>query len=235
MKSPRRLVSYLLVLIIASGCASTKITDRQEYEGRKLPRPDHIWVYDFAATSTDLPADSALTGHDLNHDTPQTPQQIATGRKLGAEIAAALVAEIRAMGMPAERASDATTAQVNDLLVRGYLISVNKGSEKKRIAIGLGDGSSELKTAVEGFRMTSQGLRKLGSGDLDASGSKTPGAAVGVAALIATHNPVGLIVSTGMKVYGEESGSATIEGKAHQTAKEIADQLKIKFQEQGWI
>jgi hypothetical protein len=63
------------------------------------------------------------------------------------------------MGTPAERATNDTKAKVNDLLIRGYLISVNKGSKTKRIAIGLGDGSSELKTAVEGFQTTAQGPR----------------------------------------------------------------------------
>lgn len=58
---------------------------------------------------------------------------------------------------------------------------------------------------------------------------------MGLAALVATGNPVGLIVSSGVKVYGEASGSAKIEGRAKQTANEIADQLKIRFQQQGWI
>ena len=51
----------------------------------------------------------------------------------------------------------------------------------------------------------------------------------------ATGNPAGLIVSTGMKLYGEETGSSKLEGRAKATAKEIADQLKPRFQEQGWI
>jgi hypothetical protein len=38
-----------------------------------------------------------------------------------------------------------------------------------------------------------------------------------------------------MKAYGEETGSSGIEGRAKQTAKEIADVLKKRFQEQGWI
>jgi hypothetical protein len=92
-----------------------------------------------------------------------------------------------------------------------------------------------LKTAAEVFQMTAQGLRKLGSGTLDSSGSKTPGGILGVATLLATHNPVGLIVSSGVKVYGEASGSSKIEGRAEKTAKEIADQLQPKFQEQGWV
>jgi len=74
--------------------------------------------------------------------------------------------------------------------------------------------------------MTPHGPRKLGQGDVNAGGSKTPGAALGLATLLITHNPVGLVVSTGVKAYGEASGSATIEGRAKATAKEIADQLK---------
>ena len=70
---------------------------------------------------------------------------------------------------------------------------------------------------------------------LKSGGSKTPGAVLGVVGLIASGNPAGLIVSSGMKIYGEESGSAKVEGRAKQTAKEIADQLKIRFQQQGWI
>ena len=107
------------------------------------------------------------------------------------------------------------------------------GSAAQRLTIGFGSGASELRTAVEGFQMTPQGLRKLGSGTVDAGGSKSPGAAMGVAGLIATGNPAGLIVSTGMKVYGEESGSSKLEGRAEATAKEIADQIKPRFQQQG--
>jgi hypothetical protein len=70
---------------------------------------------------------------------------------------------------------------------------------------------------------------------LDATGNKTPGSAVGLASLIATHNPAGFIVSTGMKVYGEKSGSDTVQGRAQQIAKQIGDQLKQRFQQQGWI
>ena len=157
------------------------------------------------------------------------------GRQLGAQIAKELVADIQGMGLPAQEAGAATSPQVGDIVIRGYLLSIQQGSEAKRLAIGFGTGASELKTAVEGFQMTSQGLRKLGSGTVEAGGSKTPGSALGVVGLIASGNPAGLIVSSGMKIYGEESGSAKVEGRAKQTAKEIADQLKIGFQQQGWI
>jgi hypothetical protein len=92
-----------------------------------------------------------------------------------------------------------------------------------------------VKTAVEGFQMTATGLRKLGSGTVEAGGSTSPGAAVGAVTMLATANPPGLIISSGMKVYGEESGSSTVEGRAKATAKEIVEVLKQRFQEQGWI
>jgi hypothetical protein len=128
-----------------------------------------------------------------------------------------------------------SSPQVGDIVVRGYLLSIVQGSEAKRLVIGFGSGASELTTAVEGFQVTAHGLRKLGSGTVESGGSKTPGAAVGAVALLATGNPVGLIVSGGMKIYGEASGRSEVEGRARQTAKEIADQLKIRFQQEGWI
>ena len=92
-----------------------------------------------------------------------------------------------------------------------------------------------MKAAAEGYRMTPTGLQKLGSGAVDSGGSKSPGAALAVVGLAATANPAGLIVSSGMKVYGEASGSSKIEGRAKQTAKEIGDQLRTRFAAQGWI
>ena len=234
MKTVSRTISCLLALVAVTGCASTKVSDRQVLVAGQLPRPNHIFVYDFVATPADLPADSLLAGGHSG-GTAQTAEQIATGRQLGAQIAAQLVEEIRGMGLPAERASSGTRPQINDYVIRGYLISIDEGSAAKRVALGFGSGASQLKTAVEGYLMTAQGLRKLGSGTVDSGGSKAPGTALPLAVAIASGNPLGLIVSSGMKVYGEASGSSKVEGRAEQTAKEIAAVLKTKFEQQGWI
>ena len=233
MTSRSRIVLSLFALIVVAGCASTKVSDRQILVTEKLPRPDRIWVYDFVATPADLPADSPIARDSAG--TPQTAEQIATGRQLGAQIATQLVEEIRGMGLPAERASTGTRARVNDIVIRGYLVSIQEGSAAKRVAIGFGSGASELKTAVEGYQMTARGPRMLGSGTVDSGGSKGPGLVVPAAVAIATANPIGLIVSGGLKVYGEASGSSKVEGRAEQTAKEIAGVLKTRFEQQGWI
>jgi uncharacterized protein DUF4410 len=229
MKSRSRIVLYLFALVFLAGCASTKVSDRQILVTEEMPRPNRILVYNFAATPADAP--------ELANQATEagTPEQTQAGRELGAKIASELASDIRAMGLPGEAVPIGTQAQMHDIIIKGYLLSVQAGSATKRVTIGLGAGASELQTAVEGFQMTPQGLRKLGSGTVDAGGNKTPGAAVGVAGLIATGNPAGLIVSTGMKVYGEASGSSTLDGRAKATAKEIAEKIKPRFQQQGWI
>jgi hypothetical protein len=235
MKLFSRIALCLFVVVAIIGCASSTITSRQEYRGGKITLPDHIIVYDFAATPDDVPAESAIAGQYTEHSRPQTAEQITTGRQVGAEIAKVLVEDIRGMGLPAERASSRTAPRIDDLVIKGPLLSIDIGSAAKRVAIGFGSGASQLKVAAEGFLMTDRGLRKLGSGTADTSGSKAPGAALGVVGAVATANPAGLIISSGMKVYGEASGSSTIEGRAKDMAKEIAEVLQVKFKEQGWL
>ncbi|MCU0591934.1 MAG: DUF4410 domain-containing protein [Desulfobacterales bacterium] len=236
--------TFLLMPFFAFGCASTKVSERERYSSEKLPerysseklpRPAQIIVHDFAATPEGVAPDSAIAGQTAAPATPPTAEQIELGKQLGSQIAEELAANIRGMGLFAVRATSSTVPQVNDILIRGYFLSVDQGSELKRMTLGFGSGASELKTLVEGYQMTVSGPRKLGQGSIDAEGGKMPGGALGAAALLVTHNPLGLAIQAGVQGYGEYSGSAKIQGRAKQTAKEIADQLKIRFQEEGWI
>jgi hypothetical protein len=228
------IVTCLFAMLVLSGCASTQVTGRERLVNEKLPRPGMIWVHDFTASASDVPSDSAFA-QAAESSTPPTEEQEALARELGIGIAAQLVNEIRALGLLATVATPGTRPQINDIVIRGYLVSIDQGNAAKRMTIGFGSGSSELATAVEGYQMTAEGLRKLGSATIQAKGSKGPGASLGAAGWLITGSPVGLIVGGGMKVYGEASGSAKIQGRAKQTAKEIADQLKIRFEQQGWI
>ena len=225
----------LVVVALGGGCASTKVTRRERLVSEALSRPSQILVLDFVASAADVPADSDIAREFTVVDTPQTPEQLQAGRELGAELAEQLAAQIHGMGLPALRAQPASKARVNDIVIRGYLVSVEEGSAAKRVGIGFGAGASELHTVVESYQVTASGMRKLGSGKVESGGSKTPGAAMGAAALIATANPVGLIVSGGMKVYGEKSGKSKLAGRAAATAKEIAAVFQERFREQGWI
>ena len=230
------LAACLFAVLFITGCASTKITNREQLVTGPIPRPATIWVYDFAATAADVPANSALNGEkDLDTAPAQTAEQIEEGKKLGAQIAKELVARINELGMSAAVASSATKPRVNDIVIRGYLLSVEEGSTGMRVIVGFGAGKSSLSTMVEGYQMTDHGLRKLGYGTIDAGGNKSPGMVLGVATFLATKNPVGLIINGGVQGYQVASGNSSIEGRAKATAKEIADVLKKRFEGQGWI
>jgi hypothetical protein len=203
-----------------------------------LARPNQIWIYNFIANPADMPADSSIVGAVSAPSTPPTREQIEEGRKLGALIAQDLVVDINAMGLSAVQAGPGSSPQVGDGVIRGYLVSVQgggAGGAVKRFVIGFGAGTSEMDTVVEGFAVTPQGLRKLGSGTLSSSGSKAPGMAVPAAVAIATGSPIGLIVVGGSKIYGEASGKNTLEGRAKATADAISEQLRTRFQDRGWI
>jgi hypothetical protein len=235
MKSSSRIVVCLLALVVVAGCASTTVTQQTPMVNKEMARPNQIWVYNFVANSADMPANSSITGEVGAPSTPPTAAQIEQGRQLGAFIAADLVADIQAMGLSAVQAGPGSSPQVGDGVIRGYLVSVQGGGAVKRFVIGFGYGTSEMDTVVEGYAVTPQGWRKLGSGTLSSSGSKTPGMVMPAAVAIASGNPIGLIVVGGMKIYGETSGKNTLEGRAKATADEISEQLRIRFQDRGWI
>jgi hypothetical protein len=235
MTSVSRFLPSLFILFLVAGCASTTVTQQTSMANQGMARPNRIWVYSFVADPADMPADSSIRNAVSASRTLQTAAQIAEGRQLGTRIAADLVANINAMGLTAVPAGPGASPQVGDGVIRGYLVSVQGGGAAKRFVIGFGYGTSEMDTVVEGYSVTPKGWRKLGSGTLSSSGSKAPGMVMPAAMAIASGNPIGLIVVGGLKVYGEASGRNTLEGRATATADAISDELKIRFQDRGWI
>lgn len=231
-------------LLLLTGCASTDVTSLQAYRGERLPRPGKIVVYDFATTPADLPPglpyEAAAIGiTSAARTNPPTPAEVATVRKLGTLVAQELVKNLRAMGLPAVEGTAAAmppaSLQPDDIALAGYFATVDPGSEAKRLMIGFGSGAPELNTVIEGYQMTPQGtLLRLGGGTVDAGGTKVPGMLVPLAVVAANGNPIGLIVNGAIKVHGEESGSATIEGAAKRTADKIAEQMRPTIERQGW-
>ena len=230
-----RSLATLSAVVLAIGCASTTVGHRQRYEGPKLPRPERMLVYNFAASHADIPTWAAGANRYAGQEPAQTAEHLAAGRKLGDQVAKELVSEIKAMGLPAQQADRTTPLEIGDYALVGYFESVDEGSAVERVALGFGAGAASMKTRVEGYQMTAQGPRRLGSGEVDSGGSKGPGLAVPLVVTLATANPIGLVVGGAVKAGQELSGSGTIEGSAKRTAKEIATQLQEAFKRQGWI
>ena len=76
MKSYPKAIGLLLVVAMLAGCASTKVTEQTPMTAPGLARPNQIWVYDFVAAPSDMPADSSLAGQVGAPSTPPTPEEI---------------------------------------------------------------------------------------------------------------------------------------------------------------
>jgi hypothetical protein len=229
-----RAASTLLVLATLAGCASTEVTSRQAYGGPALARPDRIIVEDLGATPSDFAASSALAA-EAAAAAPQTAEDVELGRRLGAEAAEQLTANLQEMGLPAVQATGQPPPRPGDIVIKGNFYTFEEGSTGRRVLVGLGSGAAELRTVVEVYQMTSGGLRHLAGGTTGSEGGKTPGIAAPLAVFAATANPIGLVVVGAMKVRGERTGSNTIEGAAKRTADEIATRLEEGARKQRWI
>ena len=235
MKAFRSAPHVVLAGLLLVGCTSTKLSNEEEYQGGKIPRPPHILVYDFAVTPDDLPAWADAGSHP--EAAAAAPEDVEAGRKVGADLAKELVKKLNAMGMTGVRSQNQPGGpQLNDLAIVGYFTSIDKGSAAERVVVGFGKGSADVKAHAEGYRSTDQGMQRLGSGDVDSGGAgKTPGLGVSALVTVVTKNPIGLVVGGAVKAEGEVSGRTTDEGSAERLADVIAKHLKVQFQKQGWI
>ncbi|HVN90200.1 MAG TPA: DUF4410 domain-containing protein [Candidatus Binataceae bacterium] len=238
MRSLTRRLGLFVAVVLLAGCASTKTTQQTQMADVGLARPNMIWVYDFISSPANVPSDSSLNGEYDPNSPPPSAQDAADAQKYGAMIAERLVEDIQKMGMPATNGIMGSQPQIGDGIIRGYITSTEgggAGGTLKRMVIGFGSGQAEISTVVEGYVMTASGPMWLGSGSVNAEGNKAPGLVVPAIVTAATANPVGLIVVGGLKIAGAVSGRSGLEGRAKSTADEIAKQLKVRFQQRGWI
>lgn len=235
MRVWRILLICVFGLAVLAGCASSKTTQRQSYaDQERLPRPGRVIVYDIAGTPADISATAAITGHYSYRTKPQTEQEIALGRQLGAQVSNGVVRKLLDMGMPAQRAGLGPPPQLGDVLITGQFIMIDEGERGKRVVIGFGEGGGSLRTHIEGYLVTRRGHRLLGTRQIATSGKKSPGLIVPGIVTLATANPAGLIISS-VATAVQETGSETLQGAAKRTSDEIAKELRKIFKNKGWI
>jgi hypothetical protein len=232
MKRSALVLSCVLAAVVASGCATTRVTpDGTAARAGRIAKPGRIIVYPFAATTADLAPD--VQGSYVDGAT--SAQNARIGRELGIKVADYLVEEINEMKVPAEVGSAATQPRIGDIVIRGHFESIEQGNSARRWVVGFGSGKAELRTVVAAYQMTNYGLKRIGGGTVDTAGGKGPGLFVPVIVTAATANPVGLIVAGAAKVEGEASGRTTIDGAAERTADKIAERIEQRMEDEGWI
>lgn len=221
-------------LALVAGCASTDVAERQSYEG-ELTKPTRVVIYDFSATPQDVPADSALAGIYSERELPQSEEEQALGRKLGARSSELLVERLNAMGIDAVRAADGAAPKIGEGVIRGAFVSVDEGSQWQRMLIGFGAGANELVTVVEGYKMRDEGLVPLGSAKIKAEGGYMPGILAPVGVGTATGNLARSAIISGGATAVKEFGPETIEAAADRTAEQVADIVRDGYVKRGWL
>ncbi len=147
-----------MAVLVVSGCAPTQVKTVSEYGG-KLPRPDRIFVYDFAVSPDDVDTGKGVIS-DLEHlvkKTPRTKEEKAVGRAVANSLAKHLVKEIQNFGLPAERAAGNPPATGKILEIEGQFLSIDEGNQTERVIIGFGLGRTDVKTNVQVYDVSRPG------------------------------------------------------------------------------
>ena len=76
MKSYTNAIGLFFGVAMLAGCASTNVTQQTPMTAPGLARPNQIWVYDFAAAPSDMPADSSLGGRSVRQARRPRPKRL---------------------------------------------------------------------------------------------------------------------------------------------------------------
>ena len=231
------LAACLFTALLVVGCAGADVSNQQRNVAADaiILKPARAIVYDFASTPAGIPPDSAIAGLYRERTTPQTPDEIELGRRLGALVSARLVEELNKNGIAAFAAATGPVPHPGDAVIRGEFVTIDKGNRAKRMLIGFGAGSAKLETLVEGYVVTTGGLVPLGSAQIETSGGKKPGMLVPMGAGAAAGNVARSVAISGASNILQEGGSESLEGAAKRTAKEIAKVIVKAYKERGWL
>ena len=217
---------------IAMSCASAGVTPTAGTADQSmLPRPGVVMVFDFAVRADDVMVDTL--GAEFMSEGEILTEEEQTARETARSFSQSLVEQLRNQGINAQHANDGDVPPLHAILLKGQFITIDKGSRLKRMVIGFGVGSSELRARVQVYQATQHGLRRIVEAEAEAKGSKTPGMAVPVAGGAAMGSAAtSAIISGGMNVARETRGAMNPD--AERMAKKIAERAKAFYVRQGW-
>jgi hypothetical protein len=218
---------------IAIGCASAGVTPVPGTADQSmLPRPGVVFVYDFAVHANDVMVDSL--GAEFMSEGDKLTEEEQTARATANAFSVSLVEQLQKEGINAQRAERGDVPPLHAIVLKGQFVTINKGSRFKRMVIGFGAGSSELRARVQAYQATQRGLQRIAEVEAKATGSKMPGMAVPIAGGAAMGSvATSAIISGGMNIAKETSGAMNPD--VQRMAKKIAERAKAFYVRQGWL
>jgi hypothetical protein len=230
--------AFLAGALFASGCASA--TTMVQTNG-PLPQlhADVIYVYAFDATADQVQLDN--TGMMQKFKTmaggeSSAQQQQQAALQTRTQLADQLVSELRKMGLPAVRMDGPAPAGRSALIVEGRIDTMDAGSRRRRMLIGLGAGKSEVGATVAVLYQPANGApQPLFSFEAKADSGHMPGMAetAGVGAA-AGHVATAAVAGGGLHGISEAKRD-TLSSDAGKLARSIAKQVEQVSTQNGWM
>jgi hypothetical protein len=226
-------VLILGLIAVGMGCASAGVTSVvRPAAGSMIQRPGVLLVYDFAVGANDVMIDTL--GAQFMSEGEDLTEKEQTARAAANAFSVALVEQLQKDGINAKRAERGDIPPLHALVLKGQFITIDEGSRFKRMVIGFGAGSSELRARVQAYQATESGLRRIAEAEAEATGSKMPGMAIPVAGGAAMGSAAtSAMISGGMNIAKETRGAMNPD--AERMAKKIAERAKAFYVRQGWL
>ena len=231
--TPLAVILILGLTAIGMGCASAGVTPVAGTANQSmLPRPSVVLIYDFAVGADDVVIDTF--GAEFQSEGAKLTEEEQTAHATAIAFSVALVEQLQKDGINAQRAERGDLPPLHALVLKGQFITIDKGSRFKRMVIGFGAGSSELRARVQAYQATESGLRRIVEAEAEATGSKMPGMAIPVAGGAAMGSAAtSAMISGGMNIAKESRGAMNPD--AERMAKKIAERTKAFYVRQGWL
>ncbi len=225
------LVFFGLVLVILGGCATAKVDQTKKTTG-PLPGPDMVIVNDFAVTSAEIKLDQGAMKKVMRNSDSRSvsEEEDKVGHMVADKLSDSLVEELRKVGIEATRASSQVRPSSTTLVLTGQFITIDKGSQTKRVWIGFGMGGSELRTRIQAI----QDVRLIAEAETVTKSSVKPGMLTSLGIGAAASNVVPIVIG-GVTTGVSEAFLGIVEADAKRTAKEVAKKVEKAYQDRGWL
>jgi Domain of unknown function (DUF4410) len=228
-----------LLMVSLGGCAQTVVQPRCEQRtAGPVVRPSQVLVYDFAVTDTDVRENQgllAVVGNALS-DTTKNDRELAIAQKVQNRMVEDLIAGIRKLGLPAQRAARGTALPTDAGAVTGLFLKIDEGDRLQQTAVGFGTGQSNVDTRVEVYAPATNGPTKLLEFSTHADSGAAPGALVtgGVGAAVSGGITAG-IAAANMGIGAAKGQRSQVEQMTARSAQQAVASLSQYFAKHGWI
>ncbi len=211
------------------GTGRVHVDPIQSYSGTvPLTRPAAIVVYNFATTPEEVKLNSAaLNRVRMRLSGAADDEKTKLAKQVADSFSEALVKDLQKTGLPVSRGIGGDLPPQGSFAVQGDFLQIDEGNRARRMAIGLGAGSSKVVAHVECYLTQPAQNTLVAEFKATSESSRKPGAAETMGAGAAPEAAAAVSGATELKQGAE--------GDTDRMAKAVAKQITKTLAAQGWI